>query len=256
MSRLEPILAARRRSVAEALRRPGADRLRERARAMPAARDFRAALAGPGLAAIAELKRRSPSAGELKGGADAAATARLYEAAGAAALSILTEPDYFAGDLSDLVAARAAVGVPVLRKDFVVHPWQLAESRAAGADAVLLIVAALGRATGDLLAEARRLGLQALVEVHDEAELALAIDAGADLVGVNNRNLADLSVDLRVAERLIPLLPRGIVAVAESGVERRDDAARMARAGAAAILVGTALMRAADPARALRELIA
>lgn len=260
MSRLDPILARRREAVAaERARRP-LEALREAcaARSAPAfmTRDFRGAIAAPGLSVIAELKRRSPSAGALRQGADAAATAAAYHGAGASALSVLTEPDHFGGSLADLQAARAAVPIPVLRKDFVVDPYQVVESRAAGADAILLIVAALGPRTGEFLARAAEEGLHALVEVHDEDELRIAIDAGADIVGINNRNLADFSVALETFERLAPLLPEGVVAVAESGVEARQDALRMRRAGAHAILVGSALMRAPDPAHKLRELLA
>ncbi|MCW5774410.1 MAG: indole-3-glycerol phosphate synthase TrpC [Rhodospirillaceae bacterium] len=260
MNRLDPILARRREAVAASRARYPLEALREACAAAnrPAfvARDFRAAIAAPGLSAIAEIKRRSPSAGALKQGADAAATAAIYAGAGARALSVLTEPDHFGGSLDDLKAARATVTIPVLRKDFIVDPYQIVESRAAGADAILLIVAALGARTGEFLAQAAGEGLHALVEVHDEDELRIAIDAGADIVGINNRNLTDLSVDLETFERLAPLLPSGVFAVAESGVETRADAVRMRRAGAHAILVGTALMRAPDPAAKLRELLA
>lgn len=253
MSRLAPILEARRAAVAAA--RAAVSRAALLDRPLPAPRGFRRALARPGLSLVAEIKRASPSEGAIRPGADAAATAALYEAAGAVALSVLTEPRFFGGDLADLAAARGATHLPALRKDFVVDAYQLAESRAAGADAVLLIVAALGPATGDFVAEAAALGLDALVEVHDEDELRIALDAGADLVGINNRNLKDLSVDLAVTERLAPLVPRGVTVVAESGVERWADARRLARAGADAILVGTVLMKAPHPGAKLAELI-
>jgi indole-3-glycerol phosphate synthase len=168
----------------------------------------------------------------------------------------LTEPEHFGGAIEDLKLARATVPVPVLRKDFIVDPYQIAESRLAGADAILLIVAALGARTGEFVARAAEAELHALVEVHDERELEVALDAGAEIVGINNRNLTDLSVDLGVFERLAPLVPRGVLAVAESGVETRADAVRMRRAGADALLVGTALMRAPDPALKLREFLA
>jgi indole-3-glycerol phosphate synthase len=257
VSRLEPILARRRSAVAAAAAlRP----LAELERALPAVegetRDFRAALAMPGLAVIAELKRRSPSAGALGPAADAAATAAAYYRAGARALSILTETEHFGGSLADLEVARRATPLPVLRKDFVVDRYQIAESRLAGADAILLIVAALGERTAEFLAHATAIGLQALVEVHDQRELAIAVGAGAHIVGINNRNLADLSVDLSVTERLAPLVPPGILVVAESGVEQRADALRLVRAGAKALLVGTALMRSSDPAATLRDMLA
>lgn len=257
MSRLAPILERRREAVAAARALRPAQALADAlaARHDPV-RDFRAALAAPGLSLIAELKRRSPSGGALKPGADAASTAATYAAAGARALSVLTEPDHFGGALADLAAVRAATDLPALRKDFIVDLYQVAESRVAGADAILLIVAVLGERTGEFLARAGELGLAALVEVHNAAELRIALDAGARILGINNRNLTDLSVDLGVFERLAPLVPAEILRVAESGVETRADAERLRRAGADALLVGTALMRARDPAKQLREFLA
>ncbi len=256
-NRLDPILERRREAVAAARALRPLEALEEDAAAAARnVRDFRGALAAPGLSIIAELKRRSPSGGALKPAADAAATASAYYGAGARALSVLTEPDHFGGAIEDLKTARAAVPVPVLRKDFIVDPYQITESCAAGADAILLIVAALGARTAEFVALAAEAALHALVEVHDEAELRVALDAGAEIVGVNNRNLTDLTVDLGVFERLAPLVPRGVLAVAESGVETRADAVRMRRAGADALLVGTALMRAPDPALKLREFLA
>lgn len=255
MNRLAPILARRVEAVAAARALRPIEAIEDAIAAMPAPRDFRAALVAPCLSIIAELKRRSPSLGALKPAADAGATAVLYHAAGASALSVLTEPDHFGGDIEDLKVARVGAPIPALRKDFIVDTYQIAESRLAGADAVLLIVAALGERTAEFLARASDLGLDALVEVHDERELRVALDAGADIVGVNNRNLGDLRVDLAVFERLAPLVPEGVVKVAESGVETREDAERMRHAGADALLVGTALMRAADPAAKLREFL-
>jgi indole-3-glycerol phosphate synthase len=256
MSRLEPILARRRDAVAaEAARKPLAALERALLRPRRACRDFRAALAAPGLAIIAELKRRSPSAGALASGADAAAVAARYHRAGARALSVLTESEHFGGTLADLEVARAAAPLPVLRKDFIVDAYQIVESRVAGADAILLIVAALGSRTAEFLERTATLGLQALVEVHDERELAIALAAGAEIIGINNRNLVDLSVDLSVTERLAPLVPDDLLVVAESGVETRADAERMLQAGAKALLVGSALMRAADPGPKLAELL-
>jgi indole-3-glycerol phosphate synthase len=257
MNRLDPILERRREAVAAARALRPLEALTDAVAAEARnVRDFRAALAAPGLSIIAELKRRSPSGGALKPAADAAATAAEYFGAGARALSVLTEPEHFGGAIEDLKLARAAVPVPVLRKDFIVDPYQIAESRLAGADAILLIVAALGARTGEFVARAAEAELHALVEVHDERELKVALDAGAEIVGINSRNLTDLSVDLGVFERLAPLVPRGVLAVAESGVETRADAVRMRRAGADALLVGTALMRASDPALKLREFLA
>jgi indole-3-glycerol phosphate synthase len=225
---------------------------------VPPRRPFEAALRqrpGAGPRIIAEVKRRSPSKGAIKEGADPAAVARAYEAGGAAAVSVLTDARYFGGSLDDLVAVRAAVGLPVLRKDFIIDAYQLAESAAAGADAVLLIVRALpGDRLPRLLAEARRLGIEALVEVHDAAEMAAAAAAGATVVGINNRDLGTFTVDTGLTVRLAPLAPRGAVVVSESGIAAPADIAKLTAAGAAAFLVGESLMRAGDPTRALRDL--
>lgn len=208
------------------------------------------------LAVIAEFKRRSPSRGPLRPHADPADIAESYVRNGAAAISVLTDRPHFGGTLEDLAAVRRAVEVPVLRKDFLIDPVQVAESRYAGADAVLLIVALLGHeGLGRMLEETRRQGMEALVEVHDEAELKLALSLGVRILGVNNRDLSSLHEDLAVSERLLPLVPRGVLRVAESGLRERGDLERMARAGANAALVGTALMRARDPGDALRRLI-
>lgn len=221
------------------------------------ARGFAAALARPGLSVVAEVKRRSPSRGVLAAGLDAVDQALIYEAAGASAVSVLTEPLHFDGSLEDLVAARDAVSIPVLRKDFLMDPAQVWEARAAGADAVLLIVAALKPdLLAEMLATASDAGLDALVEVHNAAEASTARAAGATLVGVNNRNLTTFVTDLAVAEGLAPLVQcEGIVAVAESGIHVGGDARRMRDAGYDAILVGEALVVADDPAAALRNLV-
>lgn len=223
----------------------------------PPRRAFAAALAdrGRGPRIIAEVKRRSPSKGAIREGADPVAVARAYEAGGAAAISVLTDARYFGGSLEDLKAVRAAVSLPVLRKDFVIDPYQLVETLLAGADAVLLIARALpGDELPRLLREAEALGLEALVEVHDEAEMRAAAAAGATVVGVNNRDLATFVVDTRVTARLAPLAPPAAVLVSESGIEAPGDIEALTRAGAAAFLVGEALMRADDPAEALRRL--
>lgn len=250
LSRKREEVAARRAALPDAA-------LEARARAAPPARGFEAALspAGGPLRVIAEVKRASPSAGAIDAGLDAPAQARRYAAAGAAAISVLTDGPGFGGSLEDLAAVRAAVDVPLLRKDFVVDRYQLLEARAHGADAALLIVAALDAATlARLLAEAGALGLAALVEVHDAAEVEVALAAGARIVGVNNRNLATMQVDLATSERLLPGLPEGVRGVAESGVRTAEDARRLRRAGAANLLVGEALVRAADPGALLREM--
>ena len=204
---------------------------------------------------IAEVKRRSPSKGDLAGIPDPAALATAYERGGAAAISVLTEERRFGGSLADLHAVRAAVSVPVLRKDFVVEPYQLLEARAAGADLVLLIVAALpGDALVHLYDLTRELGLTALVEVHDEPETDRAVDLGARLVGVNARNLKTLEVDPATFAKLAPLLPADVVKVAESGITGADDVRRHVGEGADVVLVGEALVRDGDPEAAVRAL--
>ncbi|HXH06585.1 MAG TPA: indole-3-glycerol phosphate synthase TrpC [Vicinamibacterales bacterium] len=260
---LETILAATRRIVESRRRRcPDADLERRAAAWKPRGDRFAAALAGsPGrpaspLRVIAECKRRSPSRGVLRADYDPAAVARGYERAGAVAISVLTEPTFFDGALDHLTAVRQAVQVPVLRKDFIVTEYQLLEARAAGADAVLLIAAALEpRELRRLLARAAELGLAALVEVHDEIELSRALEAEATMIGVNNRNLRTLEVDVDASRRLAPLLPRGVTAVAESGLRHRSDLMALAEAGYAAFLIGERFMTAEDPGRALEELL-
>ena len=204
---------------------------------------------------IAECKRRSPSRGVLKETYDPVAQARAYVDGGAAAISVLTEPSFFDGALAHLTAVRAAVPVPLLRKDFVVDEYQLFEAVVAGADAVLLIVSALTPAAlSRLHAAATALGLAVLVEVHDDAELDVALEAGASIVGVNNRNLRTLAVDTAVSERLAARMPAGVIAVSESGLRAPGDVARMQALGYRAFLIGERLMTSADPARELRRL--
>lgn len=253
---LSEILARKRAEVAEHQARTPADVLRAACEEAPRARSLFDALSaqdGP-VRVIAELKRASPSAGAIARFA-APERARLYASGGAAALSVLTDGPGFGGSLSDLQAARGAVELPLLRKDFLVDPYQLLEARAAGADAVLLIVAALdaGR-LATLLAGGAALGMEALVEVHDARELAVALDAGARLVGINHRNLTTFEVDLAVSEALLPRIPPGVKVVAESGIRGRADVERLQRAGVSNFLVGELLARAAAPARALQEL--
>ena len=205
---------------------------------------------------IAECKRRSPSRGVLAPQYDPVAIARQYEAGGAAAISVLTEPTFFDGALDHLTAVRNAVDLPVLRKDFVVDEYQLFEARAAGADAVLLFVAALElSALVRLQSRAWELGLAALVEVHDEDELSRASASGARLVGVNNRNLRTLAVDVGASDRLAAKMPAGVVGVSESGLQTRDDLERLAAAGYRAFLIGERFMTDADPAGAIAGLI-
>jgi indole-3-glycerol phosphate synthase len=233
------------------------DRLREAAAQAPPARDFAGSLRVPGLSVIAEVKRRSPSAGPIAPELDVEAVATTYLLGGAAALSVLTEPAHFGALPNDLGDARRVSGLPVLRKDFIVHTAQVWESRAMEADAILLIVAALEQGTLErLLACAHEAGLAALVEVHTASEAKRAVDGGASIIGVNNRDLRTFEVDLETAERLAGAVAAAAVAVAESGVSTPGAAARMAAAGYDAVLVGEAAVRSPDPAAfvaALRE---
>jgi indole-3-glycerol phosphate synthase len=205
---------------------------------------------------IAECKRRSPSKGMLAADYDPVRIARAYQAGGAAAISVLTEPTFFDGALEHLAAVRAAVRLPLIRKDFVVDEYQLFEARAAGADALLLIVAALQQAALERLhRRAWELGLAALVEVHDEDELSRAVDAGARIIGVNNRNLRTLSVDVDGSYRLAARIPRGAIGVSESGLKSREELARLSEAGYRAFLIGERFMTDPDPARAIGQLV-
>jgi indole-3-glycerol phosphate synthase len=230
--------------------------MRELARPLGEGDALRRALAAPGVGVIAEFKRRSPSAGALAESPDLTTLVRAYERGGAAAISVLTEGPNFGGSLEDLREARAACSLPILRKDFVVDSYQLLEASAAGADAVLLIVAALEPPElGSLHAEARSLGLDVLVEVHDARELEIAAGIGAELIGINNRDLRDFTVDIDRTERLMAAVPAGVTVVSESGISRPEQIARLAGSGVAGVLVGETLMRAGDPAFALRSLI-
>jgi indole-3-glycerol phosphate synthase len=213
------------------------------------------ALTQPGIGVIAEFKRRSPSAGTLREGADVSEVVRAYERGGAVALSVLTEGPSFGGSLEDLRAARAACELPILRKDFIVDSYQLYEAKGAGADAVLLIVAALAaEELASLHGSARELRLDALVEVHDGEELQCALDLGADLIGINNRDLRDFSVDVGRTSRLIEQVPDGVTVVSESGIATAEQLRVLHAQGVCAVLVGESLMRSADPALALRAL--
>lgn len=221
----------------------------------PAPPGFRAALDRESVAVIAEVKRKSPSKGMINAGIGAASQALAYQRGGAAAISVLTEPDHFGGSTGDLVDVRAAVRIAVLKKDFHVHPIQLLEAKALGASAALLIARALGPAELVAMAEeARRLELEILVEIRDEWELERALAVGASVIGVNNRDLESLRIDPRTSERLIPSIPRGVIAVAESGMIGLGDVADAARYGADAVLVGSALSAAQDPEGAVRAM--
>ncbi|MCH8917664.1 MAG: indole-3-glycerol phosphate synthase TrpC [Proteobacteria bacterium] len=233
----------------------------ETARAAPPARGFRAALAAKaasgGLGLIAEIKKASPSAGLIRADFDPPALAKAYAAGGATCLSVLTDAPYFQGCEQDLMAARGAVTLPVLRKDFMVDPYQIPESRAMGADCVLLILAVLDDGlAAELQACARDWHLDVLVEIHDQAELERAARLEAGLIGINNRDLKTLKIDLAVTERLAPLAPDNAVLVCESGISRPQDVARMAAAGPRCFLIGESLMRAPDTAAAARAMLA
>lgn len=257
MSVLDEILAHKREEVARAKRRVAPEAMAAQARAAArAVRGLREALERePEPRVVAEIKRRSPSRGEIRRDFDPLAIARAYRDAGACGISVLTDARFFGGGLEVLARVRAAVDLPLLRKDFVVDTYQIDEARVVGADAVLLIVAALAPSEVEVLrSHALALGLDALVEVHDEAELEVALAAGADLVGVNNRDLRSFRTDLATTERLAPRIPPEVVFVAESGIFTAQDVRRVRRAGAHAVLVGESLMRESDVGAALRRL--
>jgi indole-3-glycerol phosphate synthase len=252
---LDTIVAVKREEVAELSGR-GAE-LRDRAADAPGARDFAAALRHPGeVRLLAEVKRRSPSAGPIRADADAPTIAGWYQSGGAAAVSVLTDERFFGGRLADLVAVRAAVELPVLRKDFIIDALQIFEARAAGADAILLIARILDDTVlAELLGQAGELGMAALVEAHDTEELDRALAVGARLVGVNNRDLATFVTDMELSVRVAPTVASQVTFVAESGIRTPDDVRRLGEVGVDAILVGESLMRQPDPAAAARALV-
>ncbi len=255
---LRAIVAATRRIVETRRQREPLGTLELRAAsASPCGWRFEAALGAPDrINVIAECKRRSPSRGVLAAEYEPVHIAEQYEQGGAAAVSILTEPTFFDGALEHLMAVRARVGLPLLRKDFIVDEYQLFEARAAGADAVLLIVAALEQGDlVDLQEKAWELGLATLVEVHDEEELARAVESGARVIGVNNRNLRTLTVDVEASDRLAARMPRGVIAVSESGLKSREELDRLAAVGYRAFLIGERFMTDANPAEAIRNLV-
>lgn len=253
---LDDIIAGVRLDLAARMAQVSLDDLQRRAEVTAPAIDAEAHLRREDLSLIAEVKRSSPSKGSLATIADPAALASAYAAGGAAAISVLTEGRRFGGSLADLDAVRAAVSIPLLRKDFMVSDYQVWEARAHGADIILLIVAALDDADlARMLSLAGQLAMTALVEVHDEPETQRAVDAGATVIGVNARNLKTLEVHADTFSRLSPLIPPGIVKVAESGIRGSSDAAAYAAQGADAILVGEALVIGADPAEAVRDLV-
>lgn len=253
---LEEVVERTRADVAARREVVPLEALQERLEPAPRGRPFSEALVQEGISLIAEMKRASPSKGPIRPDATVTDIVHAYKAAGASACSVLTEPHWFGGSLDDLVEARAACDLPLLRKDFIVDPYQLAEARIAGADAVLLIVAALDpNDLASLQDQAGEIGLDCLVEVHDEEELETALECGAEVIGVNNRNLQTLDVDPDTALRLLVDAPAGSIVVAESGITSNADVQRLEEAGVDAILVGEALMREDDPASAVHALL-
>jgi indole-3-glycerol phosphate synthase len=254
---LSKIYAAKSLHLEREMARESFDEVHERALAsISGRRPFLAALrANSGSAIVAEIKRASPSAGLIARDFDAVSIGRMYERAGANAISVLTESDHFLGDLSFLPSVRGATSLPLLRKDFLTTTYQVAQAAAYGADAVLLIVAGLdAEQLRTMLAQVRVYEMDALVEVHDQRDLERAVAAGAELVGVNNRNLRTMITDLAVSERVLPRVPDGVFAITESGMRDSGDLERLRRAGARGFLIGEALMRAEDPAALIASL--
>jgi indole-3-glycerol phosphate synthase len=257
VSILDEIVASKRREVAAGRKRMPLEELEAQAAEAPPVRDFRSALDGRGaIQLIAEVKKASPSVKVIREDFEPVAIARAYQAHGAACISVLTDVPYFQGHLSYLARIRAAVAIPLLRKDFLIDEYQVVEARMAGADAILLIAEILDDARlATLLDRARSLGMSALVEFHDPANLPRVLAAGADLIGVNNRDLTRFVTDLDLTLRLRDRIPPGVVVVSESGIRTRDDVERLERAGVSAVLVGESLMRSPDIGRAVEQLL-
>jgi indole-3-glycerol phosphate synthase len=253
---LDEIVASKKQEVAERRLRLPVSKLEQRLAAAPPVRDFQKALTrGSGLGVIAEVKKASPSAGVLRADFDPVAIAQQYADAGADAISVLTDAPFFQGELAYVTAVRGAVAPPVLRKDFLIDPYQVLEARVAGADAVLLIAEILDDdALGLLLRETQRLGMQALVELHDRENVARVVNSGAALIGINNRDLRSFATRLEHTLELAPLIPRDRVLVSESGIRSRMDMERLRAASVRAVLIGETLMRARDVGAALRAL--
>ncbi len=252
---IEELIAAAREGVEDRRQQTSQAELESRLPGRGEDRPFREALVRPGLSVIAEFKRRSPSAGEISAAATVAEQVSAYERGGAAALSVLTDERHFGGSLEDLRAARAACDLPILRKDFIVDPYQLYEAAVNGADAVLLIVRILDdRELRAMFEEARGLDLDCLVEVHDASELERALQLDADVIGINNRNLDEGTVDVQTTYELMPDVPAGKTVVAESGISARAELEELERVGVDAVLIGQALMSATDPETLTREL--
>jgi indole-3-glycerol phosphate synthase len=257
MSILDEIVASKRLEITAARRRLPLEEIEDQAASAPMARDFRAALEGPGpIQLIAEVKKASPSARVIRADFDPVAIARAYQEHGAACLSILTDAPYFQGHLSYLARVRASVAIPLLRKDFLIDEYQVVEARLAGADAILLIAEILDdEALIGLRERAAGLGMSALVEFHDPANLPRVLDSGADLVGINNRDLKSFETSLDHTLRLRDRIPPGVVLVSESGIRTRADVERLEAAGVSAILVGESLMRQPDIGAAVDRLL-
>ena len=256
---LDQIVETKRRELERRQREEPLSTLEERISTLPVPLNLSGALMGDGLRLIAEAKKASPSRGLLREDYDPVALAKAYADSGAAAVSVLTEVDHFQGSLDHMSTVKEALkaqGLPVLRKDFVFDPYQVYEARAYGADAILLIVAILPpELLKELLQVSQSLWLQALVEVHDEDEMEAALEAGSEIIGINNRDLHTFETDVAVTERLAPLLPGGKIVVSESGIHSHEDMLRLRRAGAHAALVGEALVTSADPGAKVRELL-
>jgi indole-3-glycerol phosphate synthase len=251
---LDHLIDSARTGVEERRRAAPVEGLRERLAERDHDRPFREALSRPGMSLICEFKRRSPSAGEIAGGIQLADQVKAYEEGGAAALSILTDPGNFDGDLGDLAVARAASTLPILRKDFIVDGSQLVESAASGADAVLLIATVLRDSRlEEFQREAAELDLDCLIEVHDEDDLVRALESGAEVIGINNRNLDTGKVDVATTYQLVTDVPTGKTVVSESGISMREELDELERVGVDAALIGESLMRAADPEALVRE---
>jgi indole-3-glycerol phosphate synthase len=257
MTILDEIVVSKQREVAAAQHRVPLEELLTQSATAPVVRDFRAALAeGVSIRLIAEIKKASPSAQVIRPQFDPVAIARIYQAHNATCLSVLTDAPYFQGSIEDLIHVRASVEIPLLRKDFLIDDYQVIEARAAGADAVLLIAEILDDISlSRLLERARHLGMAALVEFHDDANLARVLASGADLIGINNRDLRHFSTDLEHTLRIRDRIPPGVIVVSESGIRTRHDVERLEAAGVSAILVGESLMRAQDIGLAVKRLL-
>jgi indole-3-glycerol phosphate synthase len=254
--RLEELVGATREAVERRKRERPLAELEREAGARPEGRPFAEALARPGTSLIAEHKRRSPSAGTIREGASCAELVQAYERGGATAVSVLTEEAHFGGSLADLREAWSAVELPILRKDFTIDPYQLYEAKAAGADAILLVVGALDpEQLAALYQESWDLDLDAVIEVSNEEELEVALEADVDVLGINNRNLEDFSVDIQRTFDLLADVPAGKVVVSESGIRHREQIEQLEQVGVDAVLIGEVLMRAPDPELAVRELV-